>query len=300
MIVLITGATGLIGSELSKLCIENGNTVHYLTTSKSKLKNEPNFKGFYWNPSQNEIDHKAFQGVSAIINLVGASISKRWTKSYKEEIVDSRVDTANLICATLEKINHTVSYFISASGISVYPASETVLYTEENLKVDTSFLANVVVAWEAAANQFKKLGIEVSIVRTGVVFDKDEGAFPKLVKPIKNNVGATLGNGEQWLSWIHIDDIVGIYYHILKNNLEGIFNAVAPNPVKNKKITKLIARELNKPLWLPNVPSFVLKLILGEMASLVLEGQLVSSTKIEELGYPFKHYNIESALDELL
>lgn len=300
MIVLITGATGLIGSNLSRVCIENGITVHYLTTSKNKLKEEPNYKGFYWNPSQNEIDHKAFEGVTSIINLVGASISKRWTKSYKEEIVDSRVDTASLIYATLEKINHNVSYFISASGISVYPASETILYTEENIAVDTSFLADVVVAWEAATNQFKKMGIEVSIVRTGVVFDKNEGAFPKLVKPIKNNFGATLGNGKQWLSWIHIDDIVGIYYHILKNNLEGTFNAVAPNPVKNKKITKLIAKKLNKPLWLPKVPGFVLRLVLGEMASLVLEGQLVSSTKIEELGYPFKHYNIESALEELL
>ena len=133
-----------------------------------------------------------------------------------------------------------------------------------------------------------------------MVLAKEDGALPKLVKPIKLGVGSPLGSGNQWQSWIHLQDIAGIYLFLLQNKLEGTYNAVAPNPVQNKKMTKLIASQLDSPLWLPNVPSFVLKLVLGEMAVLVLEGQLVSSEKIEKLGYPFKFYNIESALQDLL
>ncbi len=300
MKILITGATGLIGGRLSRACIEGGITVHYLTTSKEKIQDKPNFKGFYWDPASEEIDSKAFDGVTKIVHLAGASISKRWTKSYKQEIMESRTHTANLLYETLQEIKHDVQYFISASGVSIYPNSKTKLYTEESTAVDSTFLAEVVLAWEAAADQFKSLGMEVTKVRTGVVFSEEDSALQKIVAPIKAYVGAPLGSGKQWQSWIHLDDIVGIYLHCIKNNLEGVFNAVAPNPVTNKKLTKQIAARLDRPLWLPNVPGFILKLVLGEMAILVLRGQLVSSRKIEEHGYVFRHYNLESALDHLL
>lgn len=298
--ILITGATGLIGRELVKQCLDVGFSVNYLTTSKQKIKNTENYKGFYWNPKEGEIDKKAFEGTSAIINLVGATIAKRWTKKYKKVILDSRVESMNLLYNTLLNIEHDIVHFISASGISIYPNSKTKLYTEENEEVDDTFLAEVVVAWEKAATKFKNLGMEVSKVRTGVVLAKEEGALPKLVKPIKLGVGASLGDGNQWQSWIHIEDIVGIYLFILINQLEGKYNAVAPNPVQNKKMTKLIAAQLNNPLWLPNIPAIFLKIALGEMSVLVLEGQLVSSKKIQELGYNFKFYNIESTLQDLL
>lgn len=298
--ILITGATGLIGRELVKLCHENNIGVNYLTTSKEKIENKPNYQGFYWNPEKEEIDERAFEGVSAIINLVGASISKRWTDSYKKTIIDSRVKTMGLMYRTLQKIDHNIGQFISASGVNIYPDSKTKLYTEENESVDDSFLAKVVIAWEDAAADFKDLGMDVTKVRTGMVLAKEDGALPKLVQPIKLGVGAPLGSGDQWQSWIHIDDISGIYFFLLKNKFEGIFNAVAPNPIRNKKLTKLIASHLNSPLWMPNVPAFALRLILGEMAVLVLEGQLVSSKKIEELGYTFKYYNIDSAIQDLL
>lgn len=206
----------------------------------------------------------------------------------------------NLIYATLEKIDHQIEHFISASGVSIYPNSKTKLYTEENLEVDDTFLAEVVVAWEAAAVRFKNLGMEVSKVRTGMVLAKDEGALPQIVKPISLGVGASLGSGEQWQSWIHIQDIAGIYLFILKNQLEGKYNAVAPSPVINKKLTKQIAAQINAPLWLPNIPGFLIKLVMGEMSILALKGQLVSSHKLQELGYQFKFYNIESALQDLL
>lgn len=206
----------------------------------------------------------------------------------------------DLLYDTLQKIDHDIVHFISASGISIYPNSKTKLYTEENEEVDDTFLAKVVVAWEDAAAQFKDLGMEVTKVRTGMVLAKKEGALPELVKPIKLGLGAPLGDGNQWQSWIHIEDIAGIYLFILTNQLEGKYNAVAPNPVQNKKITKLIAAQLGSPLWLPAVPAIFLKLALGEMSVLVVEGQLVSSKKIQELGYNFKFYNIESALQDLL
>lgn len=298
--ILITGATGLIGSELVKQCHEVGIDVNYFTTSKDKIEKSDNYHGFYWNPEKGEIDTNAFKGVTAIVNLVGSSISKRWTKSYKKTIINSRVESMELLYETLQKIDHDIVHFISASGISIYPNSKTKLYTEENLEVDDTFLAKVVVAWENAAIKFKSLGMEVTKVRTGVVLAKNEGALPKLANPIKLGLGAPLGDGNQWQSWIHIEDIAGIYLFILANQLEGIYNAVAPNPVQNKKMTKLIAAQLGSTLWLPAVPAFVLKLILGEMAVLVVEGQLVSSKKIQELGYRFKFYNIESALQDLL
>lgn len=298
--VLITGATGLIGTELVRQCHKDGIAVNYLTTSKEKIENSENYKGFYWNPDKGEIDLKAFEGVTAIVNLAGATISKRWTKKYKKEILDSRVVPINLLRDTLQNMDHTIVHFISASGINIYPNSETKLYSEEDEEVDDTFLGEVVLAWEAAAAQFKNMGMEVSKVRTGVVLAKDDGAFPQLVKPIKFGVGAPLGNGEQWLSWIHIKDIAGVYLFLLKNQLEGKYNAVAPNPVQNKKMTKMIASKLDNPLWLPNIPAFAIKLLLGEMSVLALEGQLVSSKKLEELGYHFKYYNLDNALEDLL
>ncbi len=298
--VLITGATGLIGSELIKQCHQDGISVNYLTTSKEKIKNTDNYKGFYWNPKKKKIDIKAFEGVNAIINLAGATISKRWTKKYKKVILNSRVHSMNFMYETLQNLDHNIEHFISASGISIYPNSKTKLYTEEDEEIDNTFLAEVVIAWEAAAVKFKNLGMEVSKVRTGIVLAKEEGALPQMIKPIKLGLGAPLGSGEQWQSWIHIEDIAGIYLFILKNQLEGKFNAVAPNPVQNKKMTKLIASKLDSPLWLPNIPAFAIKLLLGEMSVLVLEGQLVSSHKIVQLGYIFKFYNLEAALQDLL
>ncbi len=298
--ILITGATGLIGSKLVEQCLADGISVNYLTTDNSKIEDKANYRGFRWDPQQGEIDSKCFEDVSAIINLVGASISKPWTKKYKKIIIQSRVQSMNLIYDTLKNMDHEIEHFISASGINIYPSSKTKLYTEEDDDIGDTFLAEVVMDWEAAAIRFRDFGMEVSKVRTGMVLAKDGGALPMMLKPIKMGAGASLGSGNQWQSWIHLDDIVGIYMFILKHQLEGKYNAVAPNPVINSKLTKQIAAHLNQNLWLPNVPGFMLRMLLGEMADLVLESQLVSSKKIEELGYPFKYYNLESALNDLL
>ncbi|WP_432413019.1 TIGR01777 family oxidoreductase [Rasiella sp. SM2506] len=300
MRILITGATGLIGTQLTEYCIDDGIKVNYLTTSREKIENRPNYKGFYWNPENGEIDIEAFTDVTAIINLVGATISKRWTNSYKKTILESRTKTANLLFNTLKGMDHTISQFISASGVSVYPDHPTKLYDEENEEVSNTFLGEVVVAWEAAADQFETLGMRVAKIRTGVVFSEKEGAFQKIKEPIEKGFGAPLGSGEQWISWVHLQDIASLYIHVLKSGLEGVYNAVAPNPVTNKNLTFKIASTLGKNIWLPNVPGWVLKIMLGEMATLVLESQLVSSKKIEDTGYSFMFVNVNYAVKKLM
>ncbi|WP_426429655.1 TIGR01777 family oxidoreductase [Winogradskyella sp. HB-48] len=300
MTVLITGATGLIGQEIVKLCHAQGMIVHYLTTSKSKLSTEANYKGFYWNPNTNEIDHTCFEGVSAIINLVGASISKRWTDSYKTEILKSRTKTAQLLQDTIIKHSYHVDHVVSASAIGIYPTSLTNYYEEDTTQVSDTFLGKVVAQWETAVDGFKTLGCKVAKVRIGLVLAKDGGALPEIVKPIKFGAGAAFGDGKQWQSWIHVQDLAGIFMHILQNQLEGIYNGVAPNAVTNKELTKIAASVLQRPLIFPNIPRFVMRLALGEMHILLFESQRVSSQKIENKGFNFTYANLRPALEDLL
>lgn len=300
MKVLITGATGLIGKELVKQCLKHQIEVNYLTTSKHKIDTKEHYKGFYWNPNQGEIDSNAIHGVDAIIHLAGATIAKRWTNDYKTEILESRVLTGNLLFNTLQKNEHTVKHFISSSGVNIYPSDYDKLYTENFKGVDNSFLGNVVVSWEEVADKFNHLNLIVSKIRTGMVLDTKEGALPQITKPIKLGVGAALGSGKQWQSWIHIQDIARIYLHILNSKLEGTFNAVAPEPVTNSEMTKVIAKQLKKPLFLPNVPEFALKLVLGEMATLLTSSQKVSSQKIENTGFQFVYPSLLNAVENLL
>jgi len=300
MTVLITGATGLIGQEIVKQCHSIGVNVNYLTTSKSKLSTNTNYKGFYWNPKSNEIDHYCFKGVTAIINMVGASISKRWTDNYKREILESRTKTAQLLQDTIKKHNYKIEQVVSASAIGIYPTSETNYYEENYTEVSTSFLGEVVKEWETAIDGFITLGCKVAKIRIGLVLANNGGALPEIIKPIKYGAGAAFGNGKQWQSWIHVEDLASLFIYALQNNLEGIYNGVAPNAVSNKEFTKITASVLKRPLILPNIPKFAMKLILGEMHMLLFESQRVSSQKIENKGFNFKYANLRPALEDLL
>ena len=300
MTILITGATGLIGTALSKRLLDQGHTIHFLTTRKEKILNTPTHKGYYWNPTIQEIDLLAFTDVSCIVNLVGATIAKRWTPSYKKVVISSRVQTTNLLYKSLKELNHGVTSFISASGISLYPNAERTLYSETATEVAANFLGEVVVAWEAAADQFKDLGVGVAKIRTGVVFDAILGAFPRMIQPIKMGVPSVIGTGSQWISWIHTDDVVAIYNHAIDQNLTGIYNAVAPEAINNKEFTQLVAGFYKIPMWAPNIPGFILKLFLGAMSILALEGQRVSVLKLENTGFTFKYPSLDKALHSLL
>jgi len=297
--VLITGATGLVGQEIVKQCHDQNIAVNYLSTSKTKLEDKANYKGFYWNPSTGEIDVNCFKDVDVIINLAGATIAQRWTKANKEVILNSRVEALQLLFNTIKAENISIKQLVSASAIGIYPDSLTHYYEEDFKDFDDRFLAKVVTSWENEADQFKSLNIKVSKIRIGIVLSEKGGALPQLGKPIRWFVGSALGSGNQWQSWIHIKDLAAIFMFVVKHNFEGVFNAVAPNAVTQKDMVKSIAKEVKRPILLPAVPSFVLKLVLGEMSALVLESQRVSSKKIEDLDFTFKYYQLHPALEDL-
>lgn len=296
-IVLITGASGAIARELSKK-IEKEYTVRFLTRKK-KAENE-----FEWNLENNTIDERAFEHLSHIIHLAGANISeKRWTEERKKELISSRVDSAKLILNTLKKKNIKLKSFISASGINFYGTKTTDKIFTENDAPGNDFLSEVVVVWEKAADEFKEQNLAERVVkiRTAVVLSKNEGALAKMKTPIKFGVGSPIGNGKQYMPWIHIDDICSMYEFALKNpEIEGSYNASAPQHTTNENLTKLIAKVLNKPLLMPNVPSFILKLIFGELADALLEGSRASSEKIIKAGFEFQFPDLQMALEDLL
>jgi uncharacterized protein len=300
MKVLITGATGLVGNEIVKLFLQNGVQVHYLSTSKEKLEHKENFKGFYWNPTTSELDINAFEDVTTIIHLAGASVAKRWTKSHKQEIIESRVLSTKLLFQYLAKNSHQVTHVISASAIGIYPHSFDAIYNESNLEVDDSFLGSVVAKWEDEINAFERLGIKVSKVRIGIVLAKKGGALQEMVKPISMGVGAAFGSGEQYQSWIHVQDLAQIFYFIMQYQYEGVFNGVSPYPVTNNEMTKAIGKVLGKPLFLPNIPKFVMKILLGEMHEILFSSQHVSARKLLDKGFQFQFAALDKALLNLL
>lgn len=298
MKVLITGATGLVGQSIVRELKKHEIPVHYLTTSKEKIVTEDNYHGFYWNPSIGEFDEKALKGVTAIINLAGATISKKWTSSYKKKVLNSRLDSLKTLKKGIEAAkNHSIEAFISASAIGIYPNSLTTFYEENETAVDNSFLGEVVQAWENEIDAFKSFDFKVSKIRIGLVLSDQGGALPKMAQPINNYVGAAFGNGHQWQSWVHINDLARMFLFVLEKGLKGTFNGVAPNPVTNTKLTKELAKVLKKPLVLPNVPKVMMELLLGEMAYLLFTSQRVSSKRIEKKGFVFDYKNICHALE---
>lgn len=300
MKVLITGATGMIGNKVVKLCHKAGFVVNYLTTSKNKIVSEENYKGFYWNPSKGEIDLACFDEVEVIINLVGATIAKRWTSSYRKTIINSRVKSANLLRESLSTIKHDVRHIVSASAIGIYPSSLQNYYRETSQEQDIGFLGDVVNKWEYAVEKFDAIGIEACVLRIGLVLSAKGGAYPKLAKPITYGLGAAFGSGKQWQSWIHVDDLAAIFLYAVEQELAGVFNAVAPNPVSNYKLVQCSAQEMNKKIYLPNIPKFMMYLILGKMHRLLFDSQRVSSDKIQEAGYTFIYDNIQPAIADLV
>ncbi len=298
MKVLITGATGLVGSALVEELRQQNVPVNFLTTNKSKIVSEKGYQGYYWNPSTGEMDNAAFEGVTDIINLAGATISKRWTASYKKTVLDSRINSLTTLFNGLERFgSDRIRSFVSASAIGIYPHSLTTFYEEGATEVDDSFLGAVVKSWEDKIDTFRTFGCKVTKIRIGLVLSDQGGALPKIAAPVKYYAGAAFGSGHQWQSWIHIKDLVRMFIYVLEQRLEGTFNGVAPNPVTNSKLTKEVAKALKKPLFLPNIPKGIMQLFLGEMAYLLFASQRVSSKRIEKKGFHHTYRNICSALE---
>ena len=295
--ILITGGTGLIGKKLSHLLREKGHIVLILSRTKTEKSNT-----YFWNIEEGNIDPEAIIKADYIIHLAGAGIAdKRWTPARKHLLINSRVETANLLFEKVKELNPNLKGFISASGVGYYGAITSEKNYNENDVSGKDFISDICKVWEKTSNQFNTLNIRTVIFRTGVVLSNEGGAFPKLSKPIKFGVGAALGNGKQYFPWIHEDDLCNMYIEAIENReLNGIYNAVAPEQLTNKSLTKKIAKKLKKPLWLPNISAFFLKLILGEMAIILLEGSRVSSEKITSTGFKFKFPDIETALEDLI
>ncbi len=300
MTILVTGATGLVGQELVGLLLQNGHTVHYLSTSKAKLVTSAHYKGYYWNPKSGEIDIAAFYNVETIVHLAGATVAQRWTTDYKEEIIQSRVLSTQLLYKTLQQISHNVKQIVAASAVGIYPNSLTSIYHETDLDIDVSFLGNVVKRWENEVSQFEKLGLLVTKIRIGIVLAKNGGALQEMAKPIRLGIGAAFGNGKQYQSWIHIHDLAAIFYFVLENKLSGVYNGVSPYPVSNEDLIMAIAKTFEKPLFLPNVPQFVMKLVLGEMHEILFSSQHVSCRKLLDENFQFKFASLDKALSDLL
>jgi uncharacterized protein (TIGR01777 family) len=300
MKILITGATGLIGNEIVRLCHEKGISVNYLTTNKGKIVSKETYQGFYWNPESEEIDLNCFEDVTAIINLAGASISKRWTTAYKKVVLHSRLNTLRTLKKGLAEIDASkITSFVSASAIGIYPNSLSNFYSEDEKNIDDSFLGEIVEAWEKEIDTLQSFNFKLAKIRIGLVMSGNGGALTEMARPIRFYAGAAFGKGNQWQSWIHISDLARQFLFAIENNLEGIYNGVAPNPVSNTKLVKEIAKVLDKPLFLPNIPKFVMQTVLGEMSYLLFASQRVSSKKIEEEGFIFNHPSINNALETI-
>lgn len=296
-VVLITGAGGSVAKVLANK-LENEYTVRFLTRTKKKEND------FEWNIKNGTIDEKAFENISHIIHLAGANISeKRWTDERKKEIISSRVDSAQLILKTLQQKNIQLKSFISASAVGIYGAiTSDKIFKEEDEK-GNDFLSEVVILWEKTADEFLERGVAERVVkvRIAIVLSESEGALKKMAAPVKFGIGSPIGTGRQYIPWIHIDDLSSVFEYAVKNeNIKGAYNASAPQHTDNENLTKEIAEVLNKPLFMPNIPGFVMKLMFGELSVALLEGSRTSSEKLQNSGFQFKFPNLKNALEDLL
>lgn len=295
--VLITGGSGLVGRSLSKLLTDSGHEVVHLSRTVSGAET---YKTYKWDLDRMELDPDALHQVDHIVHLAGAGVAdKKWTDQRKKLILDSRVESLKLLHQSIKDHQVKLRSFISASAIGYYGSDTGDTNLKEDAPAGNDFLAAVVKAWEAEADKLESL-VKVAKVRIGVVLSEKGGALPAIAQPIRFLVGAPLGTGSQYMSWIHIEDLSAIFKYILEQDLSGTYNAVAPNPVTNKKMTQQIAKSLKKPLILPNVPAFVMNLLLGEMSQIVLGGNKVSSVAIAKKGFQFKFTQVSEALANLL
>jgi uncharacterized protein (TIGR01777 family) len=299
--VLITGGSGLIGSRLTEMLLAKGYKVAHLSRTK-RLHSNPKVIVYQWNLEKGYIDEEAIQKADYIINLAGTSVAeKRWTEHQKKLIIDSRVKALELLHQCLKKTNKKPKALISASATGFYGNQTGNILLTESDKAGTDFLAQVTVDWENATLPIQEdLAIRTVRLRIGIVLSESGGALTKIIQPIQLGLGGKLGSGRQYMPWIHIDDLCKIFLFCLENEkISGTFNAVSPFPVDNATFTKIAAKILNRPaFWV--IPAFLIRIIFGEMSSIVLTGNNVSSEKIQKAGFEFEFEKLEDALTNLL
>ncbi len=298
--VLLTGGTGTIGKRLTELLLEQGFRVSHLSRSNTAV---PNVDTYTWDIKNGQIDPTAITTADHIIHLAGAGIAdERWTDERKQEIIDSRTKSADLIAGVLKTTTHHVKSFISSSAIGYYGGDTKDRPMVESSPAGSDFLAQVTRQWERSADQITALGIRTVKIRTGVVLTMAGGALPKLVQPLKLGVGAPIASGQQYISWIHLDDICRIYLKALTDERwQGAYNGVAPGPVTNEKLTHAIAEAIHRPIIIPRIPAFAIKLLFGELAITVLGSSLVLNKRIkDETDFSYSFPDLKKALADLL
>ncbi|WP_427875040.1 TIGR01777 family oxidoreductase [Flavobacterium sp. MMS24-S5] len=294
--VLLTGGTGFVGKYLTDVLIEAGFSVSIL--SRSDRESNPRVTYYKWDLKKNYIDKNAVLNADYIIHLAGEGIvEKRWTKRRKRAIIESRVRPVEMIYSILEMNNKKLEGFISASGIGIYGAITSHKICTENTPPANDFLGITCQKWENAADKIGSLNIRTIKIRTGIVFGKNEGFLKKMVPTFKSGFGAVLGSGKQYLPWIHIEDLCQIYLKSIEDTkLEGAYNACVTDNTTNSRFSKTMAKLYDYSIWIPKVPAFVLKILLGQMSEAILTGQRVSSEKIQKTGFEFQFTDLEKTL----
>lgn len=295
MNILITGGTGLVGTRLAALLTTAG---HHVALLSRTLATDSPYRTFQWNPAAGTIDPAAVPFADAVVNLAGANVGEgKWTAARKQELLASRVDGLALLHRELAKPGQAVHTVLSASAIGLYGNPGDALVTEETSPVGHDLLADLTHAWEQAAAPLAALGIRVVVPRIGVVLSPTGGALPAMAGPVKLGFGAPLGTGQQWVSWIHLDDLCRLFLAMLTDAAwQGPYNAVAPHPATNATLTTVLAEVLHRPLLLPRIPAFVLHLAMGEQSEMVLTGKRVSAAKVLTQGFTFRYPELREAL----
>ena len=300
MRIILAGATGFIGSGLREGLVEKGHEVVILTRQMSK-ENQPGVRTRYryWNPPGTGTWEKEVDGMDAVINLAGESITKRWTPEQKKNIAASRTGTTQALVRAVQKARKRPLFFLNASAVGFYGHHLNEELTEES-PAGNDFLANTCRAWEQEVLKAEGLVPRVIRLRLGIVLEKQGGALAKMLPPFRLGLGGPIGTGRQWMSWVHREDVIGlILYCLEKNETNGVYNVTAPHPVTMREFAETLGHVLHRPAVFP-VPGFLLKLLMGEMSGMILNGQKVLPKRAQSAGYSFKFPKLEPALKEIL
>lgn len=294
--VLITGGSGTIGSRLRELLSREG----FQSLILGRGQSDPEKNYYHWNPSKGELNRGALDRSPAIVHLAGANVgASRWSSSRKREIMNSRVKSTELLYRAIEDNDRKPSVFVSASAVGFYGNRGDELLMESSPKGD-GFLSDVVKAWEDEVHKIESLGIRTVILRIGIVLSRHGGALEKMALPVKLLLGSPLGSGNQYISWIHLDDLCRTIMRVISDpSMEGVYNATAPHSVTNREMVREIGKVLHRPVFFPPLPSFVLRTVLGEMADLLLQSQRVSSRRLQNSGFNFTYPALPGALNQI-
>lgn len=294
--ILMTGGTGLVGTELVEHYLNNDSEIYILTRS-DRSSDEPLIHYINWSEDNWEQD---LPQIDIVINLAGASLNERWTEEHKAAIMNSRIESTNRLYHYFEKQNYAPKVLFNASAVGYYPPSKVVSYDEDDQFLSHDFLSTVVERWEQTALLFDKLGTRVLLGRFGVILSDKGGALPTMVKPYQFFIGGPLGSGKQWMSWIHMEDLIKSITTLIDHEaFKGVYNLCSPHPVQQNDLGRSIGKAIHRPHLIP-APKFALRLILGEQSTIILDVQKVFPKKLLEQGFEFEFPNIDDAINNLL